>query len=299
MQIQESPKYQLLKGVSRSAEETSGKAREASETKENKFEAMLRSLLKPDGANKVNEEELFAAILQERIKKLKGEDAAKKFSEFFNNNKAEMRRADGYVPVEDAARKALNQMVESGELSTDEGERIHAQAFKAAQLDDNKDALYDGRGSGSDPTIAVSDMEAALVSSRVMIEKFDSGEADAGKLALDGGSSALKAGVEVKASHGVDGPNGFVFKPVSESDGNLVILLPPKFSGRVKDIILKDEDGNKIEKGRSVGLTNGGRETYRYSKPGAEYPENLTVEVKLKNGKSKRYFIEHPADRYD
>ena len=82
-----------------------------------------------------------------------------------------MEYANGYEPVEDAARAALNDLFRLEVLSLDEAESIHAQSFQAAQLDNNNSALYDSLGS----TMAVTMVELALKSSSGMISAFNSG----------------------------------------------------------------------------------------------------------------------------
>jgi hypothetical protein len=69
---------------------------------------------------------------------------------------------------------------------------------------------------------------------------------------------------------GVDGSGGFLWKPMSESDGNLVILFPSKFDKKFLDVLVEDLDGN-VESGAFAGFTNPDRQTWRFSKNGAEY----------------------------
>ena len=51
------------------------------------FDKTLKLVLKGDSANKVSEEDLFSALVQERIGKLKGGDALKKFQEVLAQSK--------------------------------------------------------------------------------------------------------------------------------------------------------------------------------------------------------------------
>jgi hypothetical protein len=68
-----------------------------------------------------------------------------------------------------------------------------------------------------------------------------------------------------------------VWKPISEKDRNLVILLPTDYGA--PDIYIQDRAGNVIEKGDYVGRTNGNRATYRFSKSGGQYPNPCYLEV--------------------
>jgi len=83
---------------------------------------------------------------------------------------------------------------------------------------------------------------------------------------------------------------GFVWKPVSESDGNLVVLLPPAYAGKVSacDVV---RGGTVVERGRFVGNTNGNRPTYRYRQPGAGYGSNVTVIARLSDGTTRTWSI--------
>jgi len=298
---------------------------------DDEFDEMMRGLLTPDSANQVNEEELFAAIIYERLATHVSKEAAEKYQENFERNKAELTRADGYIFVEDAARNALKELVTSETISKEMGNQIHSEAFRAAQLDDNHDALWDSRGGPDDPTIAVEQIEAAIMSARLMLEKFDEGEKEATLRPINekysnnpadyatgtstpsdvtsGSGADTSSSSEVTGSGGskvitpngtyVDGPEGFLFKPVSESNGNLVVLLPANLTHMIEKVLLKDEDGNEIETGNMSGIHNGGREHFRFSKPGAKYASGLSVEVRLKDGTSMVYEIPDPSKRYD
>lgn len=81
------------------------------------------------------------------------------------------------------------------------------------------------------------------------------------------------------SSLGVHGEGGgFVWKPISESDRNLVVLLPPQYRGRVGETYLADSAGNVIEVGWFSGDDiNGNRPHFRWTRPGAAYGTDLYV----------------------
>lgn len=296
-----------IQGVSnliRSATESS------SEASSGGFDGYLRSILKPDSANQVNEEELFAALLQERISDLKGEDAGEQFAELFQKHSNSMARSDGYVPVESAAKAALKDMVSDGEVSADEADRIHSEAFAAAQLDSNTSALYDGRGGSNDPTVATAEIESALAAAQLMIEKFESGDESPTVVPLSSSATGSTTTVsstnsprtaipETPSGNTVDGPDGFVFKPESDHERKLVILLPARMAYDVEKVILRDENGNEVEEGTSSGYANGGREHWRFDRAGGAYPDNITVEVTMRDGSTQTITIPNPGERYD
>ena len=90
---------------------------------------------------------------------------------------------------------------------------------------------------------------------------------------------------------------GFLFKPISDSDGKLAILLPPKLAGMVAGVRLIGPSGEVLESGRFSGNGNGGRDHYRFSRPGASYPDGLTVELTLKTNELIRYVIDETSER--
>lgn len=281
------------------------------------FYTSLKSFLKLDDGKNIDEEALFAGLLAEGIRGLKGEEAAKQYEDALATRKSELARADGYVPLEDAARAALKDVREAGLISKEEADTIHSEAFAAAQLDGNTDALFDGRGSSEDGTVAVALLESALTSAKAMLDKFSSKELTATVRTLDGTSSngsidysvglptteisgAQNLGEIDNTKIGSTGKlEGFLYKPVSESNGKLVVLTPPKLTGKVSKVVIRDAEGKKLEEGRYDGVKNGGREHFRFSKAGAEYGDDLDVVVRLKNGKKKTYHIKSGAKRYE
>jgi len=258
------------------------------------FDTTLKGILGTDSAKKVSEEDLFAALVSERIKKTKGEEEGAKFQQSLEAKKNEMRKGDGHTPMEDAAKAALIEARESGVLSKEEADKIYSEAFAAAQLDSNTGVLFDGKGGPNDATIAVASLEEALAGSRVKMEKFDSGSEKAPERSVDEASNG-------KVMHLPDSPTagdqGFLFKPVSESDGKLVVLLPARLTGLVSGLSIVGPDGQVTESGRYRGVGNGGREHFRFSKPGGQYANGSTVQANLITGEIVRYLISNTSQR--
>jgi hypothetical protein len=263
--------------------------------KESEFDKTLRSLAGPNQANKISEEDLFSLLAQERIRKLKGEQALKEFQAMLQTSQTAMKKPDGFIPVEDATKAALVQFRGAGKLTAEETDSIYSQAFAGAQLDSNTDALFDSRGGKGDPTIAVASLEQALLSSRVTIEEYNSGKKTAPKRRIEEASNGKSTVAGASATTG--GDTGFLFKPVSDSDGKLAILLPPRLTGLAASVRLLSPSGDILESGRYSGNGNGGREHFRFNKPGGGYPDGLAVEVALKGGEIVRYIIEETSER--
>ena len=273
-------------------------------TSSESFESFMRQALTLEVENTVNEEELFSGLVKERVRNLKGDDDYAKFQSILDSKSESMRRADGYVPWEDVAKGALKEAVSQKLISEDEAVKIYSESFSAAQLDSNENALYDGRGGDGDTTIATLDYEAALALALGRFEKFDSGEQAAVTRDLNepsNGTSGSVSSPESVAVPGkeVDGADGFLFKPVSDSDGKVAVLLPSSLTGTIEKVVFETINGEVLEEGRYSGVGNGGREHYRFSKTGAEYESNLVVNVFMKDGTNKTYEISDPSKRYD
>jgi hypothetical protein len=255
------------------------------------FESFLKGIMSPDSANNTNEEDLFAAMIQERLKAHVGDDAAEAYATKLSEMKAKNTRSDGYVFVEKSAEEALSALKSEGLITAEQATKVK---------NDNKEQLFDGRGGPNDPTIAVMSMEAALIQARSMIEKIENGEvtAESGSdLKVTSGGSIASENIPNGTTF--DGAEGFLFKPISENDKKLVVLLPAILTGDISKVLLKDKDGNEVESGRMTSVANGGREHFRFNKPGADYPKDLTVEVTMKDGSIKTYKIPDPSQRYD
>ncbi len=78
------------------------------------------------------------------------------------------------------------------------------------------------------------------------------------------------------ASSGSGG--GFLWKPISESNGNLVVLLPSQYNGKVSSVSVNGERGS------FSGIANGNRTHWRFSKPGAAYGNNVRVVATTSSG---------------
>lgn len=94
----------------------------------------------------------------------------------------------------------------------------------------------------------------------------------------DGGDSG---GVQEQVTQ--DGEfTGFLWKPRSESNGRLVVLLPKEFRGRVNKAGIYSSpttsSASLIEDGRFAGDThNGARPHYRFENSGASYGTDIWV----------------------
>ncbi len=93
---------------------------------------------------------------------------------------------------------------------------------------------------------------------------------------------------------------GFIWKPVSEGDRKLVVLLPQLYRRKVNGAWIARADGSVVEQGRFDNDThNGYRPHYRFSKPGAHYGRDLFLVTRLIAGGVHFWPIPNGASRYD
>lgn len=91
---------------------------------------------------------------------------------------------------------------------------------------------------------------------------------------------------------------GFLWKPTSDKNGDLVVLLPKKLTGRVEEVRVLSPDGKKtLGKGKYSGVGNGDREHFRFSKPGSGYPDGSIVYIKLEDGTTRHVKISDTSRR--
>ncbi len=281
------------------------------------FTAFFTKALGKSGSAEVNEEELFAAVIQQRLSKDNKEAA-----DFYGTEKTRMV-ATG-MSCEDAGKAALKSTVASGKLKLEDAEKVHAFAFKAAQLDSNIDELWDGTGgTPDDPTKAVAAMEQALLNIQAMSDEFEKGAVTLAPRSLDTpsntvASSLAKLGGGVGGGSGggtivgdgkdqvgnaSDGHDGFLWKPVSDSNGKLAVLLPKSLAGMIEKVeihsSLPPSPDNLLGTGKFSANANGGRDHYRFSKPGADYGDNVYVVAYKNGGGMVTYAISDGSKRID
>ena len=92
--------------------------------------------------------------------------------------------------------------------------------------------------------------------------------------------------------------SGFLWKPVAEKDGKLVVLVPSKLTGKVKSVKITDKNGTLIANGKYSGVGNGDREHFRFPKAGESYPDGLRVVIELKDGSTRYVTIKETSKRY-
>jgi hypothetical protein len=284
------------------------------------FETFLKAQLANKTAGNVSEEELFSALIGQRIEALKDSETATKYTSALSDNKKAMAKADGFVPCEDAAKKSLAGLRESGVLTKEEADKIYSEAFAGAQLDSNKDALFDDRGGAGDTTISTAEFAKAMETSKAVMDQIAAGTLTVTARSLDEASNGKSAGVGVGAATGVttgglalaagtsntpdgtkfDGDGGFLWKPISNNQNKLAVLLPNDFKYQVSGVTVLDASGVVLDSGTSTGYGDDGeREKFSFNKTGGDYGDNLTVNVAFMDGTHIEYKIPDGSKRYD
>ncbi|MCB0334123.1 MAG: hypothetical protein KDD55_11525, partial [Bdellovibrionales bacterium] len=232
------------------------------------FESDIRELLNNGGKNgKVNEERFQFAIAAHLIKN-KDEHAYESFVTSFR--KANKKGANG---VEDATKNALKELVQNGQLTKKEAREINGVSFAAAQLDDNDKALYDGRGGKNDPTVAKMKIDKAITKATSVLEQYYAGELSIAPRKLNSPSTPVSSSSDAAQATSTAGSGEFLWKPVSESDGKLVVLLPSELRGNIDTVSiyasLPADNSSLIEEGNFTGDDhNGNRPHFRFSQAG-------------------------------
>lgn len=90
---------------------------------------------------------------------------------------------------------------------------------------------------------------------------------------------------------------GILWKPVSEGDGNLVVLLFSSFGDPAVFVI--DTKGNAIERGRHVGRTNGNRATYRFRRPGHHFGSPAVLQIGQGAGVARFFCVPNTGARWE
>ncbi len=97
----------------------------------------------------------------------------------------------------------------------------------------------------------------------------------------------------------INGQGQFLWKPKSEKDGKLAILLPKQYTGKVVSVEVMGPDGQqRLAQGKPSGVGNGDREHFRFNSPGEAFPDRSVVRVTLKDGSTREVEIKETSARF-
>jgi hypothetical protein len=104
---------------------------------------------------------------------------------------------------------------------------------------------------------------------------------------------STSAGTNLPRSNGE-----FLWKPASDKDGKLAILLPKGLTGKVKGVQVLSPDGTSVlAKGKYSGNGNGDREHFRFNKPGSAFPDGAIVVITMEDGTKQQVTIKETSNR--
>lgn len=109
----------------------------------------------------VSEEELFVAVLKEKMGGTQSEFASRQFNRILSSNIQKAQKS-GRVSYEEIGHASMKALIDAQLISKEDARALKREAFNAAQLDDNKQLLYDGKGTAADPTISVAPVRKAV-----------------------------------------------------------------------------------------------------------------------------------------
>lgn len=113
----------------------------------NEFGSTLEKLLGNKFAkSRVNEEEIYAALVLHQLKEQFGGQYSVDFRATYKLNAFDKPKGETFASAERAANDSLKFFVESTLLTEEQAQAIKDKAFALAQLDNNKTALWDGTG---------------------------------------------------------------------------------------------------------------------------------------------------------
>lgn len=134
-----------------------------------------------------------------------------------------------------------------------------------------------------------------------MLAAFSTGCDRHEEIGSDGGSGVVKLTPKqqdeekrrgLKETYQPVGGKGILWKPVSEGNRKLVVLLGGNYGAPGVSVL--DTDLNVIEVGNYVGRTNGNRATYRFGRTGGSFPSPCLLQVG-----GGMYLVESPYRRHE
>jgi hypothetical protein len=221
------------------------------------------------------------------------------------DNKAEGKTAEGQKPDSKLNSANLLKDIKAGKLNPEEIE----QNLKALEQQDpeaakklrellenqkkNKGQEKAGAQGAAENGKTAAPQAAAEHGTAAGAHEAGGAEAAGGAHAPAGGAPAAGGAHAPKGpTTGLEGvPAGFLWKPSSESDGNLVILTPAGMGAQT--ISVNGMPGRKIPNNGK----NGGRDHFRFPRPGAAFGQSASVTITSANGQSQSVSIPNPAQR--
>ena len=265
------------------------------------------SLVQAGGTKKagLSEDRLYAALIHARLT-ASNPKLAEKFAAKLPAVVEQYNSQGQTLAYFRAADRVMRQFVRDKEINMAEYRGSRDFAFGYAQLDTDRTSL--GGKSTTEATDLINNLATGQAATAQEIGKFRKDQAKISRerwkeqkvAALEASASSRTASASSVGSSTISGiSNGFLWKPESDSDGKLAILLPSSWSGNVLGVSVLGPDGKVLEAGRYAGNGNGGRDHFRFSRDGGSFPAGCVVLVQMRDGTTQRIAIENPASRIE
>lgn len=267
-------------------------------------------------AKRINEQEGYAVLAHQSLASSNPKLAAR-FEQELKQATAQYKKNHGGVNLFKVADRLIRQYVRERSLSPEQYRTVRDSAFGRSQLDSERTMLSSERSpnakDGDTPVRALSTfykkIETNQPATEEEIAQFRAHEA---KISAQkwrekraNGSSLPPPEARIPSAEGTVTfaavPPGFLWKPQSESDGKLVILLPSSMNATTVHSlsVIDPKNGSVIEAGRFAGIGNGARLHFRFSKSGASYPDGSMVLVNFSDGSSARISVADSSKRIE
>lgn len=265
----------------------------ASEKKalEEVLSAQHRKEVKVTDKTRVSEETLYAAAVYRKLSKSDREDFIKALRE-----RNGVLIGKGENSLSKATNEALSRLVREKNISSQEAKELKRYALGKAQLDSDKSnisKISKRIGNGSEGT-ALDTFRDNKSATKKIFKEFEKANASNNQI------KSTNSKYESLSTAGKSSPTSseqFLWKPVSDSDGKLAVLLPASLTGEVSKVVIESPAGIMIAQGRDGGVGNGGREHYRFNQSGGSYPDGSSVVIHMKDGSIKSVRINETSSR--
>lgn len=254
---------------------------------------------KINGNTRINEQEMYAAITHYLLAE-KNPELAERFLNDLPATLQAFRESGVGTDFFKSTDRIMRAMLRERKITHAEYKELRNEAYGKAQFDSDRSwldqkkvpELKDGDTALRSVDTALKMYEKNPAANETEIGQFKARVAELSrkKWKSSGLSSAQKAAEPAASPGGAENSalspiNGFLWKPVSDSDGKLVILLPSSLTGQAEKVSIFSANGETlIASGRYAGIGNGMRQHYRFDKPGNAFPDGAIVEVQLRDG---------------
>ena len=267
-------------------------------------------------SKRINEQESYATLVHHSLTSTHPQ-LAKRFEQELKQATESYKKNHGDTNMFKISDRIVRQFVREKAITQEQYQALRNYSFGNAQLDNNRTLLSSARAEDAigdnTPVRAVSTFYKKLETNqpatseeiaifraeeaKISVQKWREKQADqpikpTNTIAIDGGIDTLKSVDSIAP--------GFLWKPSSESDGRLVVLLPSTFTQSVHSVSLASPSGKTdLEGGKYSGIGNGGRLHFRFGKSGSSYPDGTNVVVTFVDGSTLRIPIKDTGTRVE